>query len=74
MIGNEVGDRRRRQGVADANPVEVGQIKFVLARGLWDSPHGDRKRARNLVAEALELSQNANEKAMYQKWLAEHPL
>jgi len=57
----------------DANPVEVGQLQFVLARGLWDS-HGDKQRARNLVSEALELSQDPKEKAMYQTWLAEHPL
>ncbi|HEY5949921.1 MAG TPA: serine/threonine-protein kinase [Kofleriaceae bacterium] len=58
---------------ADANPVELGQLKYVLARALWDS-HGDRQRARNLVSEALELSQVDQEKAMYQTWLREHPL
>ncbi|HEX5064184.1 MAG TPA: serine/threonine-protein kinase, partial [Kofleriaceae bacterium] len=58
---------------ADANPVEVGQLDFILARGLWDS-NGDRQRARTLVSEALELSQDSKERAMYQTWLAEHPL
>jgi eukaryotic-like serine/threonine-protein kinase len=58
---------------ADANPVEVGQIKFVLARALWDS-NKDRKRARNLVLESVELSKSPNEREMYQTWLREHPL
>jgi eukaryotic-like serine/threonine-protein kinase len=56
---------------ADANPVEVGQIKFVLARALWDS-NRDRARARTLVTEALELSRDDNDKQLYQTWLAEH--
>ncbi|HEY5926006.1 MAG TPA: protein kinase [Kofleriaceae bacterium] len=58
---------------ADANPVELGQIKFVLARALWDG-NRDRKRARTLVMEALELSKDPNEGAMYQKWLADHAI
>jgi eukaryotic-like serine/threonine-protein kinase len=58
---------------ADANPVELGQIKFVLARALWDS-NKDRKRARSLVMESVELSKSPNEREMYQMWLREHSL
>ena len=58
---------------ADANPVELGQLKFVLARALWES-NRDRKRARTLVLESVELSKSPNERAMYQAWLAEHSL
>jgi eukaryotic-like serine/threonine-protein kinase len=57
----------------DANPGELGQLKFVLARALWDS-NRDRKRARNLVLESVELSKSPEERAMYQAWLAEHAL
>jgi hypothetical protein len=57
----------------DANPGELGQTKYVLARALWDS-NRDRKRARALVMEAREVSQNPNEKQMYDDWLAQHPL
>jgi eukaryotic-like serine/threonine-protein kinase len=58
---------------ADANPVELGQIKFVLARALWDSKR-DRKRARDLVLEAIELSKSPSERDMYKQWVSDHPL
>jgi tetratricopeptide (TPR) repeat protein/predicted Ser/Thr protein kinase len=58
---------------ADANVVEVGQLKFVLARALWDS-NRDRARARMLVMEALEVSRDDTEQTLYQTWLNEHAL
>jgi tetratricopeptide (TPR) repeat protein len=58
---------------ADANPGELGSLKFVIARALWDL-NKDKKRAHALVLESLEVSKNPDQRAVYQKWLAEHPL
>jgi tetratricopeptide (TPR) repeat protein len=60
---------------ADANPVERGEVNYVLARALWDANRdGDRARARALVAEAVELIRDPKQREMYQQWLTDHPL
>ncbi len=57
---------------ADANPAEVGDAKFALARALWDT-HRDRARARTLVTEANPLIDDPARRAELDRWIAAHP-
>jgi tetratricopeptide (TPR) repeat protein/predicted Ser/Thr protein kinase len=56
---------------ADANPAELGDAKFVLARALWDTRH-DRVRSRKLAEEAGPLIVEAARRAELERWLREH--
>jgi hypothetical protein len=56
----------------DANPAELGDAKFALARALWDTKR-DRARARKLVGEADPLIQGDEKRAELTSWLRDHP-
>jgi eukaryotic-like serine/threonine-protein kinase len=58
---------------ADANPQEIGDAKFVLARALWDA-NRDHAQARKLGEEAREVLVYPASRQMLEEWLAAHPL
>ncbi len=57
---------------ADANPAEVGEAKFLLARALWDSGKREHARARKLGEEAVKLDVSPEIRKGLETWLAEH--
>lgn len=58
---------------ADANPAEIGEGKYLLARGLWDA-NKDRARARKLAEEARKMEIAPNIAEALDAWLKEHTL
>jgi tetratricopeptide (TPR) repeat protein/predicted Ser/Thr protein kinase len=60
---------------ADANPAEIGEAKFLLARALWDrsSAPADHARALQLASEAKSAPMSEEVLAKLDQWLAKHP-
>ena len=61
---------------AQSQPGDLGDIKFMLARALWET-RGDKARALALAAEAqvaLAQSQYPAKRAELKKWLSTHTL
>jgi hypothetical protein len=59
---------------ADANPAELGEAKFLLARALWDGSKAaaDHTRAIELATEAKAAPMSAELLAAVDDWLAKH--
>lgn len=56
----------------DANPAELADARFALARALWDT-RGDRVRARKLVGDASTGMVDPEKRKALDAWLAAHP-